>query len=64
MALPLLAVGRAAWEFFAERVVFEPWSGGGMIPVEVEPVEPRTGQAKGSSRGEPDACGRRATGVP
>ncbi len=39
MALPLLAVGRAAWEFFAERVVFEPWSGGGMIPVEVEPVE-------------------------
>jgi predicted PurR-regulated permease PerM len=39
MALPLLAVGRAAWEFFAERVVFEPWSGGGMMPVEVEPVE-------------------------
>ena len=39
MALPLLAVGRAAWEFFAERVVFEPWTGGGVIPVEVEPVE-------------------------
>ena len=39
MALPLLAVGRATWEFFAERVVFEPWSGGGVVPVEVEPVE-------------------------
>jgi predicted PurR-regulated permease PerM len=38
MALPLLAVGRAAWEFFAERVTFEPWSGGGTIPVEVEAV--------------------------
>ena len=46
MALPLLAVGRATWEFFAERVVFEPWTGGGMIPVEVEPVEPDpTGKA-------------------
>jgi predicted PurR-regulated permease PerM len=39
MALPLLAVGRATWEFFSERVVFESWSGGGMIPVDVEPVE-------------------------
>jgi predicted PurR-regulated permease PerM len=40
MALPLLAVGRATWEFFGERVVFEPWTGGGAIPVEVEPVPP------------------------
>ena len=40
IALPLLAVGRAVWEFFAERVTFEPWSGGGPVPVEVEPVEP------------------------
>ena len=39
MSLPLLAVGRATWEFFAERVVFEPWTGGGMVPVEVEPVD-------------------------
>ncbi len=38
MALPLLAVGRAAWEFFSERVSFESWAGGGAIPVEVEPV--------------------------
>jgi predicted PurR-regulated permease PerM len=37
MALPLLAVGRATWEFFAERIVFEPWTGG-VVPVEVEPV--------------------------
>jgi predicted PurR-regulated permease PerM len=39
MALPLLAVARATWEFFSERVVFESWAGGGTIPVEVEPVE-------------------------
>ena len=39
MALPLLAVGRATWEFFAERLVFESWAGGGTTPVEVEPVE-------------------------
>src|SRR6185312_4901629 len=34
LALPLLAVGRAVWEFFSERVTFEPWEGGGTIPVE------------------------------
>jgi len=39
LALPLLAVGRAAWEFFSERITFEPWAGGGALPVEVEPVE-------------------------
>jgi predicted PurR-regulated permease PerM len=39
LALPLLAMARAAWEFFAERITFEPWTGGGPIPVEVEPVE-------------------------
>ena len=38
MALPLLAVGRATWEFFSERIVFESWTRGGAIPVEVEPV--------------------------
>jgi predicted PurR-regulated permease PerM len=38
IALPLLAVGRAVWEFFAERIHFEPWAGGGAIPVEVEPL--------------------------
>jgi predicted PurR-regulated permease PerM len=39
MALPLLAAARATWEFFGERVDFEPWSGGGTVPVEVEPAE-------------------------
>jgi predicted PurR-regulated permease PerM len=38
VALPLLAVGRAAWEFFAERLQLESWGGGGTIPIEVEPV--------------------------
>ena len=39
VALPLLAAGRATWEFFAERLALEPWEGGGTVPVEVEPVE-------------------------
>jgi predicted PurR-regulated permease PerM len=39
LALPLLAVGRAAWEFFSERIVFESWTGGGTVPVDVEPAE-------------------------
>jgi len=39
LALPLLAVGRAAWEFFSARISFEPWTGGGTVPVEIEPVE-------------------------
>jgi predicted PurR-regulated permease PerM len=39
VALPLLAAGRAIWEFFGERVTLEPWEEGGAIPVEVE-VEP------------------------
>jgi predicted PurR-regulated permease PerM len=36
VALPLLAAGRAIWEFFSERVALEPWQEGGPIPVEVE----------------------------
>ena len=42
IALPLLAVARAIWEFFADRIKLEPWSGGGDVPVEVELVETRT----------------------
>jgi predicted PurR-regulated permease PerM len=38
IALPLLAAGRATWEFFAERLVLESWTSG-TVPVEVEPVE-------------------------
>ncbi len=41
-ALPLLAVARAIWEFFADRVHLEPWSGGGDVPVEVELAKTRT----------------------
>ena len=46
VALPVLAVVRALWEFFADRVHFEPWSGR-PVPVEVdvevaEPAEART----------------------
>ena len=37
IALPLLAVGRAIWEFFAERIDLEPWQGE-PVPVEVELV--------------------------
>jgi predicted PurR-regulated permease PerM len=36
VALPLLAAGRAIWEFFSERVTLEPWQEGGTLPVEVE----------------------------
>ena len=39
IALPLLAAGRAVWEFFSERVELEPWAEGGTPPVEVE-LEP------------------------
>ena len=38
IALPLLAAAGATWEFFAERIVLESWPGGGMVPVEIEPV--------------------------
>jgi predicted PurR-regulated permease PerM len=40
MALPLLAAGRAIWEFFGDRVELEPWTGGEPVPVEIELVEP------------------------
>jgi len=36
VALPLLAAGRAVWEFFGERVELEPWGEPGVPPVEVE----------------------------
>jgi predicted PurR-regulated permease PerM len=40
VALPLLAAGRALWEFFGERVELERWEKGGPLPVEVELEEP------------------------
>jgi predicted PurR-regulated permease PerM len=45
VALPLLAVGRALWEFFADRISFEPWSGE-TVPVEVELVEPSVAERR------------------
>jgi predicted PurR-regulated permease PerM len=41
VALPLLAVGRALWEFLGERIELEPWKEGGTPPVEVELEEAR-----------------------
>jgi predicted PurR-regulated permease PerM len=39
VALPLLAAGRAIWEFFGERVTLESWQESATIPVGIE-VEP------------------------
>jgi len=36
IALPMLAAGRAMWEFFSERLALEPWREGETVPVEVE----------------------------
>jgi predicted PurR-regulated permease PerM len=36
LALPLLAAGRAMWEFFGEQVKLESWSTGDGVPVEVD----------------------------
>ena len=44
VALPLLAVLRAVWEFAGERVALEDWRGEGPVPVEVE-VEPPVQEA-------------------
>jgi predicted PurR-regulated permease PerM len=53
VALPLLAAGRATWEFFSDRVELEPWDAeGGAVPVEVEEVEP-------VSRIDPPAAAKR-----
>jgi predicted PurR-regulated permease PerM len=43
LALPLLAAGRAIWEFTSERAELEPWRGGEVsvaVEVEVEPAKP------------------------
>lgn len=55
-ALPLLAVARAIWEFFDERVQLEPWEAGGAVPVEVEPPRPVAPVAPSE---EPPAAARR-----
>jgi predicted PurR-regulated permease PerM len=40
VALPLLAAGRAAWEFFSERVELQRWDENGDPVVEVVEVPP------------------------
>jgi len=40
VSLPFLAVARAIWEYFADRVTLEKWSDDDPVPVEL--VEPRT----------------------
>jgi predicted PurR-regulated permease PerM len=40
VALPLLAAGRAMFEFFSERVQLEPWNAAGPVDVEVEVEQP------------------------
>src|SRR5205814_6466888 len=37
VALPLLAAGRAAWEFFAERVTLQEWSDDALVGLGLEP---------------------------
>jgi len=40
VALPLLAAGRAIWEFFGERLALEPWQGAAVTEVELEDAPP------------------------
>ncbi|HEV2591811.1 MAG TPA: AI-2E family transporter [Gaiellaceae bacterium] len=42
VALPVLAVARAIWEFFVDRIQFEPWDKGAAVPAEVELEQTRT----------------------
>jgi predicted PurR-regulated permease PerM len=58
VALPLLAAGRAIWEFFGERVTLEPWQEGGAVPVEVE-IEGARPVAPVPPADPPAAAGRR-----
>ena len=59
IALPLLAAGRAIWEFFSERVVLEPWQLGGTIPVEVDLEETRPVAPLPPPPPDPPAAARR-----
>jgi predicted PurR-regulated permease PerM len=61
IALPLLATGRAAWEFFSERIELEPWGAGGVVPVEVEVEPPERARA---ADGEPETATLEIATVP
>jgi hypothetical protein len=45
----LLSAGRAAWEFFAERIELQKWEGDNPIAVDVEVVPPDVPPAPASS---------------
>jgi len=49
VALPLLAVLRALWEFFADRVTFETWAPAAATPVGVSVAQPVPEQAERES---------------
>ena len=48
VALPLLAAGRAMWEFFGERIELEPWRSDEpvAVPVELDEAEPPPAAAR------------------
>jgi predicted PurR-regulated permease PerM len=69
IALPLLAAGRAIWEFFSERVELEPWTSGApvvpVVPVEVRHEdEVRPPPLPAPAGPEPDGAARPVTPVP
>ena len=55
VALPLLAAGRAVFEYFSERMELEPWAEGGPVPVEVElePPQPPVAPVPDPDEAEP-----------
>ena len=42
VSLPLLAAGRAVWEFFAERIELQKWDSAAPVAVDVEVVPPES----------------------
>jgi len=53
VALPLLAAGKAAWEFFSERITFEPWTDRGpLVEIGLEPSKAPGGEDAGESAPE------------
>ncbi|MGA9762267.1 MAG: AI-2E family transporter [Gaiellaceae bacterium] len=68
VALPLLAVLRALWEFFGDRVVFEPWKPAAAAPVGVvdspsAPARPKPKRAR-AKRAKPPAAKEKGKASP
>jgi predicted PurR-regulated permease PerM len=61
VALPLLAAGRAVYEYFSERVELEAWEGG-TVPLEVEVEQPQPPVAPVPDPGEAEASRRSQRG--